>query len=49
MTFINKNKTLGKEIFNASFDQEPIDVVLKYLSDSYDIDYKIIDNKIIIE
>ena len=49
VTFINKNKTLGKEIFNASFDQEPIAAVLKYFSDSYNIDYKIIDNKIIIK
>lgn len=49
VTFINKNKALGKEIFNASFDKESIDVVLKILSDSYAIDYKIKDNKIIIE
>ena len=49
VTFINKNKTLGKEIFNASFDQEPIETVLKHFSDSYAIDYKIKDNKIIIE
>lgn len=49
VTFINKNKTLGKEVFNASFRDEPIDVVLKYFSDSYAIDYKIKDNKIIIQ
>jgi transmembrane sensor len=49
VVFINKNKTLGKEIFNASFDQEPIEVVLKNFSESYDIKYKIRDNKIIIE
>lgn len=41
VTFINKNKTLGKEIFNARFDNEPIEVVLKYFSDSYKIDYQI--------
>ncbi|MBE8723340.1 FecR family protein [Flavobacterium hungaricum] len=49
VTFINKNKTLGKEIFNARFDNEPIEVVLKYFSDSYKIDYKIDRDKIVIE
>lgn len=49
VTFVNKNKTLGKEIFNASFDKEPIDEVLKYFSDSYSIDYKIKDNKVFIQ
>ena len=48
ITFINKNKALGKEIFNARFDNEPIEVVLKYFSDSYAIDYTIDDNKITI-
>jgi transmembrane sensor len=49
VTFINRNKTLGKEIFNARFDNEPIEVVLKYLSDSYSIDYKINGSQIIIK
>ncbi|CAM3758092.1 FecR family protein [Flavobacterium chungbukense] len=49
VTFINKNKTLGKEIFNASFDNEPIEVVLKYFSDSYKIDYQIDRDKITIK
>lgn len=48
VTFINKNKTLGKEIFNARFDNEPIEVVLKYFSDSYKIDYQIDRDKITI-
>lgn len=48
VTFINKNKTLAKEIFNARFDNEPIEVVLKYFSDSYKIDYKIDRDKITI-
>lgn len=49
VTFINKNKELGKEIFNARFDNEPIEVVLKYFSDSYAIDYKIDEDKITIK
>ncbi len=48
VTFINKNKKLGKEIFNARFDNEPIEVVLKYFSDSYAIDYKIDEDVITI-
>ncbi|WP_337965902.1 FecR family protein [uncultured Flavobacterium sp.] len=48
VTFINKNKKLGKEIFNARFDNEPIEVVLKYFSDSYAIDYKINEDVITI-
>lgn len=49
VTFINKNKTLGNEIFNARFDEkESIAFVLKYFSDSYAIDYEVKDNKVII-
>ncbi|KUJ63491.1 hypothetical protein AR687_02030 [Flavobacteriaceae bacterium CRH] len=48
VTFINKNKALGKEIFNARFDNEPIEVVLKYFSDSYAIDYVIDQDQILI-
>ena len=46
---INKNKTLGNEIFNARFDNESIEAVLKYLSDSYSINYTIKENIILIE
>lgn len=49
VTVINKNKILGKEIFNARFDNEPIEVVLKYFSDSYAIDYKINEDQITIK
>ena len=49
VTFINRNKMLGKEIFNARFDNEPIEVVLKYFSDSYAIDYNIDRDKITIK
>ncbi|KIQ14824.1 hypothetical protein RT99_21425 [Flavobacterium sp. MEB061] len=48
VTFINRNKVLGKEIFNARFDNEPIEVVLKYFNDSYAIDYKIDEDEIVI-
>jgi transmembrane sensor len=49
VTFINRNKMLGKEIFNARFDNEPIEVVLKYFSDSYAIDYNIERDRITIK
>ncbi|HEY1194590.1 FecR family protein [Flavobacterium sp.] len=49
VTFINRNKKLGREIFNARFDNEPIEVVLKYFSDSYAIDYNIDRDKITIK
>ncbi|MCR4030763.1 MULTISPECIES: FecR family protein [Flavobacterium] len=49
VTFINRNKMLGREIFNARFDNEPIEVVLKYFSDSYAIDYNIDRDKITIK
>lgn len=49
VTFINRNKMLGKEIFNARFDNEPIEVVLKYFSDSYAIDYIIDRDRITIK
>lgn len=49
VTFINRNKMLGKEIFNARFDNEPIEVVLKYFSDSYAIDYNIDKDRITIK
>lgn len=49
VTFINNNKTLGKEVFNARFDNESIDQVLKYLNESFAIKYKIQNNKIIIQ
>lgn len=49
VTFVNKNKMLGKEVFNARFDNEPIEVVLKYFSDSYAINYEINKDVIIIK
>lgn len=49
VTFINKNKVLGKEVFNARFDNEPIETVLKYFSDSYAINYEINKDIIVIK
>lgn len=49
VTFINKNNTLGKEVFNARFDNESIETVLKYFSDSYAINYEINKNIIVIK
>lgn len=49
VTFINKNNTLGKEVFNARFDNESIETVLKYFSDSYAINYEINKDIIVIK
>jgi len=42
------NAQLNNEIFNANFDDEPIEKILSYFSDSYNINYKITDNTIYI-
>jgi transmembrane sensor len=49
ITFINTNKALGEEIFSARFDNESIESVLQYLSDSYKINYTIKDNIVVIK
>lgn len=49
ITIINTNKALGKETFNASFENETIENVLAYLNASYAIDYEIKDNKVFIK
>jgi transmembrane sensor len=49
ITFINKNNKLGQEVFNARFDNESIETVLKYFSDSYSINYEIKKNIIVIK
>ena len=43
------NKLLENEIFNANFNEEPIENILSYFSDSYNIEYKIKDNIIYIK
>ncbi len=51
ISIINNNQELAKETFNASFeiDKENINEVFYYFNKVYQIEYKIIDNKIIIE
>ncbi|UGU14899.1 DUF4974 domain-containing protein [Sinomicrobium kalidii] len=44
----NTNETLGKELFNASFNEVPIDSVLSFFSDVHKIDFEIKDNKVFI-
>jgi transmembrane sensor len=49
MKVIIENKLLENEVFNANFNEEPIEKILSYLSDSYNIEYKIQDNIITIK
>ncbi len=51
VTIINNNKDLAKESFNASFeiDKETIHEVLHYLNKVHQIEYQIINNKVIIQ
>lgn len=50
VTIQNNNVELSETIFNASFGDEPLNVVLKSLMDNYQISYEIIEpNKIIID
>ncbi len=51
VTIINNNKDLAKETFNASFeiDKETINEVLHYFNKAHQINYQIINNKIVIE
>ncbi len=49
VTVVNQNKALNSEVFNARFKKQPIDSVLSYLSDSYNIKYTIKKGKLIIK
>ena len=46
VTIINNNKALGEELFNASFKNESIENILKYLHESYSIEYTITNNMV---
>tara|TARA_R110002049_G_scaffold15981_1_gene64512 strand:+ start:942 stop:2075 length:1134 start_codon:yes stop_codon:yes gene_type:complete len=46
---INSNKVLGNEVFNARFDDVPIEEVLGYFNDIHSIDFKIEENRVIIK
>jgi len=45
---VNNNNVLASEKFNASFRNEPIEKILEYFKVTYDINYTINNNKIII-
>ena len=49
VTIENNNDKLAKERFNASFGDESIEAVLKYLKTIYGIEYSIEDDKVIIK
>jgi transmembrane sensor len=48
VTIINHNKKLDNQIYNVNFDAENIQEILKTLNESFEINYKIVDNQIII-
>jgi hypothetical protein len=45
---VNNNTELANEMFNASFRNEPIEIILDYFKITYNINIRITDNKIII-
>ncbi|AOR28473.1 anti-sigma factor [Formosa sp. Hel1_33_131] len=46
---INTNEQLNKEVFNASFNEDTIEVILIYFQNSYNLEYKIEKNTIYID
>ncbi|MBC8769563.1 FecR family protein [Arenibacter sp. BSSL-BM3] len=46
---VNTNVVLGKEVFNARFDNVEIEEVLGYFNDIHSIDFRIQGNKVIIK
>ncbi|MCM4154744.1 FecR family protein [Gramella sp. AN32] len=44
----NENTELGKEVFNASFNDVKIEEVLSFFNDVHEINYKVKNNKVII-
>lgn len=49
VSIANSNRALGRERFNASFGDVPLETVLKYLQAIYGIQYTIDDQTVIIE
>lgn len=49
VTIINKNIHLSKEEFNASFREAPIEKILEYFKITYNIEYTINENNILIK
>lgn len=48
ITIVIRDPEFGKEVFNASFNNETIENILSYFKDSYDMDYTIENNIIYI-
>lgn len=48
LKIINTNKQLNKEVFNARFKEEPIEIILNDFKNSFDFKYKIEENTIYI-
>lgn len=48
VSIINKNKALDEQRYNVNFDNETIEQVLKTINENFNINYKITNNKIII-
>ena len=46
---INTNEQLNNEVFNASFNEETVEVILIYFKNSYNLEYKIEENTIFID
>jgi len=49
VSIINKNTELDKELFYASFKEESIETILNYFNETHQLEYKIINNQIIIK
>jgi len=48
VTVVNENSVLTNEKFNANFNDESIEIILEYFKITYDIDYSINKNNILI-
>lgn len=46
---VNSNVELSTEVFNASFKEESIDIILNYFKNSYNLEYEIKENTIYIK
>ena len=49
VTIKNKNRDLDEQMFDATFDIETIEEVLESFNKSYAIEYRIVDNEVIIQ
>lgn len=49
VTITNQNRELGRERFNASFLDQPIENILRYFNETHEIQYHIENNQVIID